>query len=201
MTRPQHYEMLDLSKFLVSDPRKGEERKFRIDNNQTVSNIDKHVIILECDSYSIYTDAGSVSRIVCTAARSCGGVPLVLAIEPRPRQQKRRVPPAGWELLKDARSEVRYRIPAPDLTEIKSVFENWATFGRWSFASPSVADKTLQPCISKSSIRFSALLPKAADWHFAFTVDLDGMFLGFMKASQEFDRFYSMLQRQGGPPH
>jgi len=179
-----HHTVID--HYWLFDPRRAQQRVFQVADGTMVSNVEKDVVIFECDSYRKFTDANEITRLVVAALGTVSHRGLLLSIE---RFLPRTVfaIPIGWTVTYDSPRLLRIYTEHPSGEAIYSFVEKHLDSGYWTFASR----KANVPAVKEldRSIRFETELPQAQHWSFVITIDLDGMLLGFIEAGSTFDAF------------
>lgn len=179
-----------LSRIAFADPRRGQAREFIVGDGVVVSNIDRGVVIVECFSYGVYTDAEVIGHLVHCAAASYSRNPVLLSIQPAPARTRDTCDVTlAWKLLYQSRAELRYEIGFPDADRVSRAFDAWGRYESWTFALPRKATNVALSGAARERVEFESALQAAAEWSFVLTVDLDGGLIGFMSATHEFDEF------------
>lgn len=185
------------SSVTYSDPRRGHVRSLRVSDGLCVTNIESNLVIIECDNYSLYTDAYNVARLITAALLAWSEESYILSVAPPPRSfESRRDLPCSWSLLSRNPGALTLRVPCAQWDRLVLFFDTFARVERWTFALPERTHWRGRGVEECTQVRLEDALMESGLWRFVIAVDLDGMLLGFMQAGSEFDAFNRILAEQ-----
>ncbi len=175
-----------------SDPRKSVTREFDFKPGGECSNVEHNVVVIEGDSYGVYSNGRHVSGIVIAAAIAYGSKRMLLWVDPRPKVAFPADELPGMKPFYDCNEHIVMQVDPTNPDSVSEFFDKHGRYELWTFAGQS-GQETEATIDLEIPMTFEEAMQASSLWDYAITIDLDGMLIGFLKADDRFDRFYDSL--------